>query len=262
MKLTGFEGQVAFVTGAGGGIGAAVAEALGASDARVMVTDRDEALASATAARIRAAGGQAHSLGVDVADADAVESAVARTEADLGPVAMLVNVAGVFHSFAMLETPAREWALHWNVNAMGVAHCCQSVARRMAQRRAGRIVTVASQTASVIRAGQAAYGASKAAAEYLTKCLGLELAPLGIRCNVVHPGVTETPLSKAIWDKDPGAKQRHVAGNLDRYRVPIPLRKVGQPEDVAAAVLFFLSDQAGHIALADLHVDGGATLIV
>jgi len=261
MKLTGFEGQVAFVTGAGGGIGAAVAEALGGAGAHVIVTDRDVALAQATAARIGQGGSRARALGVDVADEASVENAMAQAEAEVGPIAMLVNVAGIFHSFPMLDTSQDEWALHWRVNTMGVVHCCQSAARRMAARGAGRIVTVASQTATILRAGQAAYGASKAAAEYVTKCLGLELAPLGIRCNVVHPGVTETPLSKAIWEKNPGAKDRHVAGELARYRVPIPLRKVGQPEDVAMAVMFFLSDQAGHITLADLHVDGGATLI-
>lgn len=261
MELTGFEGRVAFVTGAGGGIGAAVAVALGKARAHVIVTDRDETLARTTAKRIKEANGRAHALGVDVSDQEAVERAMAQAEMDVGPIGMLVNVAGVFHSFAMVDTPTDEWELLWRVNTMGVVHCCQSAARRMVVRGGGRIVTVASQTASILRSGQAAYGASKAAAEYVTKCLGLELAPLGVRCNVVHPGVTETPLSRAIWENSPGAKERHIAGDLARYRVPIPLRKVAQPEDVAMAVMFFLSDQADHIALADLHVDGGATLI-
>lgn len=102
----------------------------------------------------------------------------------------------------------------------------------------------------------------RGAAEYFVKCLGLELGPLGIRRNVVHPGVTETPIATAAWaDKADTMRQAHIDGNLARYRVPIPLRKVGKPDDVANAILFLLSEQANHIALTELIVDGGSALL-
>ena len=262
MELTGFKGAVALVTGAGGGMGAATAVALAAAGAKVALLDLKADGLDETLAAVKAAGGDGRAYRLDVSDRAAVDAAVASAEEELGPIGMLAHAAGIFRTATALEMTAADWGACLAVNATGVFNVTQSVARRMAERRSGRIVVVASQTTVVIRTGQGAYGASKAAAEYYAKCLGLELAPLGVRVNVVHPGVTETPIATATWgDQADAMRKAHIDGNLDRYRVPIPLRKVGKPEDVANTILFLLSDQSSHIALTDIVVDGGSALV-
>ncbi len=265
MELTGIRGRVALVTGAGGGIGAACARVLGAEGALVAVTDLDVARAGGAAEAVVAAGGRAEAYALDVADVGAVGATFARVERELGPVDILVNVAGVF-----LERPALELAIEdfdrlFDVNARGVFACCQAAGRGMAARGRGAVVTVASQSAKIVRPGQAAYGATKCAAAYVTKCFGLELARSGVRCNVVYPGVTDTPLARAVWlTLEGGAEARvaaHLGGDPARYRAPLPLGKVGTPDDVAAAVAFLASDRAGHVTLADLFIDGGSALL-
>lgn len=147
----------------------------------------------------------------------------------------------------------------FDVNAHGVFHVGRVLARHMAPRRRGSIVTVGSNAAGVPRHAMAAYAASKAAATMFTRCLGLELAPLGIRCNIVAPGSTLTPMQTGMWNDDSGAA-RVIAGQPESFKAGIPLGKLATPEDVADAVLFLLSDRAGHITMTDLYVDGGATL--
>jgi 2,3-dihydro-2,3-dihydroxybenzoate dehydrogenase len=129
----------------------------------------------------------------------------------------------------------------------------------MSPRRGGAIVTVSSNAAGVPRHGMAAYAASKAASTMFTRCLGLELAPLGIRCNIVAPGSTLTPMQTGMWADGQG-EQRVIEGTPETYKAGIPLQKLARPEDIANAVMFLLSDQAGHVAMSDLYVDGGATL--
>lgn len=120
-------------------------------------------------------------------------------------------------------------------------------------------MTVASNAARTPRAEMAAYAASKAAASQLTKSLGIELAPHGIRCNVVAPGSTETPMLSSMWHDESG-REATVRGRPEAYRLGIPLGRIAQPENISDAVLFLLSDEASHITLHDLTVDGGATL--
>lgn len=129
----------------------------------------------------------------------------------------------------------------------------------MKERRAGTIVTVSSNAAFVPRVGMAAYASSKAAATAFTKCLGLELAEFGIRCNVVSPGSTDTPMLRGMWKTD-SDRSVTIDGSLGSYRAGIPLGKLARPEDVADAVAFLVSDRAGHITMHDMCVDGGATL--
>jgi 2,3-dihydro-2,3-dihydroxybenzoate dehydrogenase len=118
---------------------------------------------------------------------------------------------------------------------------------------------VASNAAGVPRAEMAAYAASKAAAAHFTRCLGLELAPRGIRCNVVAPGSTDTAMLRSMWAEGQGA-QSTIDGSPQHYKIGIPLRKLAQPEEVAEAVLFLASNRASHITMQDLYVDGGAAL--
>ncbi|HEY1011950.1 MAG TPA: 2,3-dihydro-2,3-dihydroxybenzoate dehydrogenase, partial [Herpetosiphonaceae bacterium] len=215
--------------------------------------------AEAIAAELRAAGLQALGLGCDVRDAAAVERAVDQAERELGTLAILANVAGILRLGPALELSDEDWAATFAVNATGVFNVSRAAARRMAARRAGAIVTVGSNAAAAPRTQMAAYAASKAAAAQFTKCLGLELAPLGIRCNVVSPGSTDTEMQRALWHDERGP-QRVIAGDPAEFRLGIPLGRIAAPADVAEAVAFLVSDAARHITLHDLRVDGGATL--
>ncbi|MFD6426397.1 2,3-dihydro-2,3-dihydroxybenzoate dehydrogenase [Streptomyces sp. NPDC060198] len=260
-----FDGRLALVTGAGRGIGEAVVTALVEHGARVVATDIApdgiEALARKYGSRVVA-------RPLDVTDADAVEAAVEEVEQAIGPVEFAVNVAGVLRGADVLDTSDAHWAATFAVNVDGVFHLSRSVARRMAARGRGGIVTVASNAAGIPRAGMAAYAASKAASAMFTKCLGLEMAPHGVRCNSVCPGSTMTDMQRGMWaDLGPGdpesmaaAADRVVAGDLAAYRTGIPLGRIADPADIADAVTFLLSDRARHITMQDLYVDGGATL--
>lgn len=254
-----FKDKTAIVTGAAQGIGEAVARALAARGATVAALDINPERLRAVVADVAASGGRAAAFPVDVADRQAVEHAVDRIERELGPVEMLVNVAGVLRVSAALSLRDEDWERTFAVNTNGVLHVSLAVARRMAPRRSGAIVTVGSNAARTPRMHMAAYAASKAAATMLTKCLGLELAQHNIRCNVVSPGSTDTPMQRSLWADDSGA-QRVIDGSPDAFRVGIPLKRIATPEDVARAVLFLLSDEARHITMHDLCVDGGATL--
>ncbi|KAF7600490.1 MAG: 2,3-dihydro-2,3-dihydroxybenzoate dehydrogenase [Candidatus Dactylopiibacterium carminicum] len=254
MRLSGFEGTVALVTGAGGGIGAALVRLLRASGSVVVATDL---LAPALAAQAEAPA--AHAAALDVADAAAVDALVERVEREIGPIGFGVNVAGVLQSGTIDTIDDAEWRRVFAVNADGVFHVSRALARVMKPRRRGALVTVSSNAAGVPRHGMAAYAASKAAATMFTRCLGLELAPLGIRCNIVAPGSTLTPMQTGMWTDGDGAR-RVIAGLPEIYKAGIPLGKLATPEDIAGAVMFLLSEQAGHIAMSDLYVDGGATL--
>jgi 2,3-dihydro-2,3-dihydroxybenzoate dehydrogenase len=253
------DGAVAFVTGAAGGIGAAVVRTLAARGAAVAAADLDGEGASAVAAEVVASGGSAFGLQVDVTDADDVEAQVARAEQAVGPLTIAVSVAGVLRAAAVADTTSQDWRASFAVNADGPFHLLRSAGSRMASRGGGAIVVVGSNAASVPRAGMAAYAASKAAATMLTRCAGLELAPQGVRCNVVSPGSTDTAMQDALWP-DGSAPRRAIAGSPEHFRVGIPLGRIADPGDVADAVAFLASDRSRHITMHDLLVDGGATL--
>jgi 2,3-dihydro-2,3-dihydroxybenzoate dehydrogenase len=261
MQLTGFDKKVAFVTGAGSGIGEGVAVALGQSGSRVAVTDVDEAAAHRVAASMREAGAQAHAFKLDVTRSAEIDAVVEQVEAELGSIQLLVNVAGIVPRGPMLDVSDQDWERLFAINARGVFFCLRAVAARMVRRGTGAIVTVGSQGGILLRKDLACYGASKAAASYLTKCLGLEIAGSGVRCNVVNPGTTETPPALARWAANPGTREAMVKGTLANFRAPIPLDKLATTRDVAQAVLFLLSDQASHITMQDVVVDGGASMI-
>ncbi|MEN5364816.1 2,3-dihydro-2,3-dihydroxybenzoate dehydrogenase [Stenotrophomonas sp. TWI273] len=254
MKLSGFAGTIALVTGASGGIGAALVTLLSDSGSIVVATD-----ITAPVLEHRAGQPPVHARALDVTDAAAVEALVDWIETEIGPIGFGVNVAGVLQVGTVTATDDAQWRRVFAVNADGVFHVCRALARVMSPRRAGAIVTVSSNAAGVPRHGMAAYAASKAAATMFTRCLGLELAPLGIRCNIVAPGSTLTPMQTGMWADAQGG-QGVIDGNPDIYKAGIPLRKLATPDDIAASVMFLLSDQAGHIAMSDLYVDGGATL--
>jgi len=240
--------RVALVTGAAGGIGAAVVRVLRSRGLHVVAVDRAPVEAAPDV--------DAHTA--DVTDREAVAAVVAQVEATRGPVDVLVNAAGVLRTGPALDD-ADDLAALLATNVAGVAHVTRAVARGMAGRRRGAIVTVGSNAAAVPRTGMAAYGASKAAVTSWTKALGLELAPYGVRCNVVQPGTTRTPMLAGMGPLD-DVEAAAVAGDPARFKVGIPLGRVADPDDVAHAVGFLVSDDARHLTMHELYVDGGASL--
>ncbi|MFI7244966.1 2,3-dihydro-2,3-dihydroxybenzoate dehydrogenase [Streptomyces qinglanensis] len=264
-------GRTALVTGAGRGIGAAVVRELAARGARVVATDLDPDGVARLAAhhpdRVTA-------RTLDVTDPAAVDALLAETADLSGPLDIAVNVAGILRTAQVLELSDADWAATFAVNTTGVLHVSRAAGRTMAERGSGSIVTVASNAAGIPRTGMAAYAASKAAAVMFTKCLGLELAARGVRCNTVSPGSTRTAMQRAARRSASGARaqdedghqstadgeQRAVQGDLAAHRTGIPLGRIAEPEDIAEAVAFLVSDRARHITLHDLYVDGGATL--
>lgn len=259
MNRTGISGKVAIVTGAGQGIGAEVATALADSGAEVAAMDRNGERVETLAAQLTAKGHRVRAYRADVADPAAVAEVVAVVEAQQGPVDILANVAGVLQTGSAQEMTDAEWQRTFAVNATGVFNLCREVSKHMISRRRGAIVTVGSNAAGVPRHSMSAYAASKAAATMFTKSLGLELAEHGIRCNIVAPGSTDTDMQRGMWADDSGAEQV-IAGSPETYKAGIPLGKLATPADIANAVVFLVSDEAGHITMHDLYVDGGATL--
>ncbi|MFE5738579.1 2,3-dihydro-2,3-dihydroxybenzoate dehydrogenase [Streptomyces celluloflavus] len=257
MRETELSGRTALVTGAGRGIGEAVARLLADQGARVVAVDRDAD--GVTALEDEYGAGRITGRAVDITDRAAVDALVADAERTAGPLDILVNVAGVLRTAPVVELTDQDWDDTFAVNTTGVFQLSRAVARTMTTRRSGCIVTVGSNAAGVPRAGMAAYAASKAAATLFTKCLGLELARSGVRCNVVSPGSTDTPMQRQLWT-GPEARDRIIDGDPESYRVGIPLGRIAEPRDIAEAVGFLVSDRARHITMHDLYVDGGATL--
>jgi 2,3-dihydro-2,3-dihydroxybenzoate dehydrogenase len=256
--VPGIDGRVALVTGAAGGIGAAITRTLAEAGAHVAAVDVAPGLAAGVA-ELTGKGLRVDAVPADVTDATAVHAAVAGVEDRLGPIDLLVTAAGVLRLGPVVGFPDRDWRDTFAVNVDGVFHVTRAVAGRMLPRRRGAIVCVASNAAVTPRSDMAAYAASKAAAAMLVKSLGLETARHGIRCNVVAPGSTDTPMLTSMWHDETGPRGT-LEGRPEAFRVGIPLGRIARPEDVAEAVLFLLSERASQITLHELTVDGGASL--
>ena len=215
------EGRTAMVTGGAAGIGLAVARALAAEGANVALLDLDGEGARARASEIKShGGGKALGVDADVRCPEEIRAAVDRTERELGPVDILVNNAGIWRRTPILSVEESVWDEVLAVNVKGVLLCSQTVGARMAQRRRGKIVVIASLAAFGGGNEWGAYCASKAAAVSLTRTLADELGPFGIQANVVCPGATDTELARQIIREQPGTTFEYH-----------------QPEDVAAEVL-------------------------
>jgi 2-hydroxycyclohexanecarboxyl-CoA dehydrogenase len=244
--------RVAMVTGAGRGIGAAIAQRLAASGAAVALCDVDAELAHATAEGLRADGARVQGFPIDVASGDSVAQAVDAIGAALGPIDVLVNNAGIDVIALFLETDETTWDRLWSVNLKGVLHCCKRVLPGMIERGFGRIVNLASDAGRVGSSGEAVYSATKGGVIALTKALAREMARHGITVNCVAPGPTDTALLAQV-----AAYSEKLHAGLARA---IPLGRIGRPEDVAGAVAFLASGDAAYITGQTLSVSGGLTM--
>ena len=244
------DGQVVLVTGASRGIGHDLAVALAHAGANVAVTARGAEDLEDVSERIAAEGRQAHPLPVDLRDLPGIERAIAGTVERFGKLDVLVNNAGVGTNHDAIDATEDEWDEVLQVNLKGLFFCCQAAARRMRERGYGRIVNMSSQAGQVGIRRHAAYCASKAGVENLTRVLALEWAPWGITVNAVAPTFIRTPGTAERLDRP-----EFLADVLSR----IPLGRVGTTMEVAAAVLFLASPASSLVTGAVLPVDGGWT---
>lgn len=250
-----FDNQTVVVTGGGGGIGGATCKRFGTEGARVAVFDLNLGAAETVAAAIRADGGQAQAHRCDITDRSSVDRAVAATEAQFGPIDVLVNNAGwdVFKPFTKTE-PA-QWDKLIAINLIGALHMHHAVLPGMATRKKGRIVNISSDAARVGSSGEAVYAACKGGLVAFSKTIAREHARHGITVNVVCPGPTETALFEDY---------KQGAGNpeklIEAFTRSIPLGRIGQPGDLPGAVLFFASEDAGYVTGQVLSVSGGLTM--
>ena len=250
-----FTGRVVVVTGGGGGIGGATCRRFGAEGARVAVLDQNLETAEATAAAVREAGGTAAAFRCDITERASVDAAIAGVRTEFGPIDVLVNNAGwdIFKPFTKTE-PA-----HWDrliaINLTGALHMHHAVLPGMVERRSGRIVNVSSDAARVGSSGEAVYAACKGGLVAFSKTIAREHARHGITVNVVCPGPTQTALFE---DYKAGAGNPEKL--IDAFTRSIPLGRIGQPEDLPGAILFFASDDAGYVTGQVLSVSGGLTM--
>lgn len=196
---------------------------------------------------------------LDITDVKAVREVCQRLLTENDRLDVLVNGAGILRMGATDELSDDDWQDCLAVNAGGAFNMFRYTLPVFRRQRYGAIVSIASNAAHVPRIGMSAYCASKAALRSLCLSVGLEMAPYGVRCNLVSPGSTDTPMQRGMWT-DPTGEQKTIAGFPEQFKLGIPLGKIGTPEDVANAVLFMASDRAGHITMQDIVIDGGATL--
>ena len=239
------EGRVALVTGASRGIGRAVAIALAARGATVVAAARGDH-AAGTASEIGGLGGRAEAAALDVTDEAAVHALVADIVSRHGRIDILVNNAGITRDQLMLRMKREDWDAVIATNLTAAYGCAQAVLKPMVKQRAGRIVNLTSVVGQSGNAGQVNYAASKAGLIGFTKALALEVASRNITVNAVAPGLIDTDMTRAI------SKDAH-----EDWAARIPLKRLGTPEDVAAAVVFLASDEAAYITGHVLAVNGG-----
>ena len=245
--------RVAVVTGGAGGIGRAISAALAASGCAVAVCDIDEGGAREAAAEVTGAGGRALGIALDVTDGATVDAALATAERELGTIDVLVNNAGWDELRPFLETGEDFWQRVIDINFTGCLRLCRAAVPGMVERGHGRVVNVASDAARVGSSLEAVYAGAKGAVIAFTKTLAREVARKGVTANVVCPGPTDTPLLRAMAAE--GGER--LFESLTRA---VPMRRLGQPEDVAPAVAFLASLEAGYITGQTLSVSGGLTM--
>ena len=245
--------RVAIVTGAGRGIGAAIAHRLAADGMSVGVVDLDEQGSRRTAKEITENGGRAIPIGADVADETAAGNAVQQTAAELGPVTVLVNSAGIIRDNLIFRMSTADWDSVMDVHLRGAFLMTRAAQTHMTQAKWGRIVNISS-TSALGNRGQANYAAAKAGLIGFTKTLALELGKFGVTANAIAPGFVETEMTAATAARQ-GLDFEEWKSSIAR---DIPLGRIGQPEDVAAVASFLCSEDAGYVSGQVIYVNGGA----
>jgi 3-oxoacyl-[acyl-carrier protein] reductase len=240
-------GKCALVTGASGGIGGAIAAALHGAGATVGLSGTRQAPLEARAAEL---GARAHVLPCDLGDAAAVEALPKQTAAAMGGLDILVNNAGITRDQVFMRMSDADWQAVLDVNLTATMRLCRGVVRPMMKSRWGRIVNVGSVVGTTGNPGQANYAAAKAGLLGLTKSIAHEVASRGITANTVSPGFIATPMTEKLTDEQ-----------QEKINAQIPLARMGTPEEIAAAVLYLASPEAGYVTGATLHVNGGMAMI-
>lgn len=245
-----FTGKVAVVTGASRGIGEAVARVFAAAGATVVLTARDTGALAEVARAIEAVSGRAEVEGLDVSDTAAGRAFADRVAARHGRIDVLVNNAGTSARELALDATEQTWDRLFDLNLRGLFFLTRAVGRHMVARRAGAVVSVGSIAGRAGRREMAAYGASKAGVEQITRVLALEWAPYGVRVNAVAPGYVRTPLVEPVFRRP---------GFLDAVQARTPLGRVAEAKEIAWPILFLASDLASYVTGQTLGVDGGWT---
>jgi 3-oxoacyl-[acyl-carrier protein] reductase len=241
------DGKAALVTGASGGIGAAIARVLHAQGAVVALSGTRRDALDAVAAEL---GDRAYVCPADLRDASEPDALVEAAEAATGPLHVLVNNAGMTRDMLALRMSDQDWQAVLDVDLSAPFRLTRAALRGMLRRRAGRIINISSIVGATGNAGQANYAAAKAGLVGLTKALAQEVASRGITINAVAPGFVVTAMTEALSD-----------AQRTKLSEAIPLRRLGQPADIAAAVAYLASDEAGWVTGATLHVNGGMAMI-
>ena len=238
--------RVAFVTGASRGIGRACALELARAGARVILAARGVEKLEEVAAEIRSAGGQASAVPIDLSQPDSIRDAFAKAATEVGPVEILVNNAAITKDGLAVRMKREDWQSVLDTNLTGTFLCIQQVLQPMMRARWGRIVNISSVVGEMGNAGQVNYSASKAGLIGMTKSLAQEMGTRGITVNAIAPGFIETDMTGVL---SPELKEKLLQN--------IPVRRMGQPSDVAAAVRFLAADEAAYITGHVLDVNGG-----
>ena len=244
--------RVAIVTGAARGIGAATAQRLAADGLAVAVVDLEEAAAKVTVDAIEGAGGRALAVGADVSDSAQVEAAVERVAAELGPPLVLVNNAGVTRDNLLFKMSEQDWDTVMGVHLRGSFLMARAVQKHMVEHRFGRIVNLSS-TSALGNRGQANYSTAKAGLQGFTKTLAIELGKFGVTANCIAPGFIVSDMTKATAERIGQDWETYVGARA----AEIPVARAGQPEDIANAVSFFVSELSGFVNGQVLYVAGG-----
>jgi 3-oxoacyl-[acyl-carrier protein] reductase len=246
------DGRVAFVTGAGRGIGAATALRLAEGGAQVILADVDPEGCKQVAAEIEQAGSHALAVFCDVADHDAVENAIAQGVDRFGRLDILVNNAGVLRDNLLFKMSDDEWDTVMNVHLKGAFLCSRAAQKHMVEHKYGRIISLSS-TAALGNRGQANYSTAKAGLQGFTRTLATELGPFGITANAVAPGFIDTEMTRSTARRQ-GLDPDQV---IEAASKRIPVRRVGQPRDVANVICFLASEEAGYVNGQIIYVAGG-----
>jgi len=243
MLLT---GKIAVVTGGAQGIGQAIATTLAQEGSDVVVADLDATRCEETVARVQQLGRKAMAVSVNVGDWDQVKGMIDRVQKDWERIDILVNNAGITRDGLLLRMKEEDWQSVLQVNLTGTFFCVKAVLPTMSRQRSGRIVNIASIVGAIGNIGQANYAASKAAVIGLTKTVAREYASRNITVNAVAPGFIDTAMTQDLSTETKGALLNQI-----------PLKRLGQPSDIADAVSFLCSEKAGYITGHVLHVNGG-----